>query len=143
MDKSQDPPHVPMDTSSIVLTPVLGQTPATVSFDTDTLIAAHQGAAWKISGWPDNITIHHAKGCACYHEYINHLLGDEHGCQSQHVSNSNSTSIKHLSLLPSLTASSQPTLPCSIHHLSSIIHHQWQLLILSLLNHHLDFPDIQ
>ena len=28
----------------------------------------------KISGWPDNITIHHAKGCACCHEYINHLL---------------------------------------------------------------------
>ena len=29
----------------------------------------------KISGWPENITIHHAKGCACCHEYINHLLG--------------------------------------------------------------------
>ena len=32
------------------------------------------GAAWKISGWLENITIHHAKGCACCHEYINHLL---------------------------------------------------------------------
>ena len=74
MDKSQNPPHVPMDTSSTVLTQVLGQTPATVSLDTDTLIAARQGAAWKISGWPENIAIHHAKGCACYHEYINHLL---------------------------------------------------------------------
>ena len=47
----------------------------TVSFDTDALIAAHQGAAWKISGWPDNIAIHHTKGCACCHGYINHLLG--------------------------------------------------------------------
>ena len=47
----------------------------TVSLDTDALIAAHQGAAWKISGWPENIAIHHAKGCACCHEYINHLLG--------------------------------------------------------------------
>ena len=46
-----------------------------VSFDTNTLIAACQSAAWKISRWPDNITIHHAKGCACCHEYINHLLG--------------------------------------------------------------------
>ena len=46
----------------------------TVSLDTDALIAAHQGAAWKISGWPENITIHHAKGCACCHQYINHLL---------------------------------------------------------------------
>ena len=45
-----------------------------VSLDTDTLIAACQGAAWKISGWPENIAIHHAKGCACCHEYINHLL---------------------------------------------------------------------
>ena len=74
MDKSQNPPHVPMDTSSTVLTQVLGQTPAMVSLDTDTLIAARQGAAWKISGWPENIAIHHAKGCACCHEYINHLL---------------------------------------------------------------------
>ena len=47
----------------------------TVSFDTDTLIAACQSAAWKISGWPDNIAIHHAKGYACCHKYINHLLG--------------------------------------------------------------------
>ena len=46
-----------------------------VSFDTDPLIAACQSAAWKISGWPDNIAIHHTKGCACRHEYINHLLG--------------------------------------------------------------------
>ena len=46
-----------------------------VSLDTDTLIAARQGAAWKISGWPENIAIHHAKGCACCHKYINHLLG--------------------------------------------------------------------
>ena len=46
-----------------------------VSLDTDALIAARQGAAWKISGWPENIAIHHAKGCACCHEYINHLLG--------------------------------------------------------------------
>ena len=75
MDKSQNPPLVPMDTMSTVPTQVSGQTPATVSLDTDTLIAAHQGAAWKISGWPENITIHHAKGCACCHEYINHLLG--------------------------------------------------------------------
>ena len=30
--------------------------------------------SWKISGWPDNIAIHHAKGCVCCHEYINHLL---------------------------------------------------------------------
>ena len=64
-----------MDTSSTILTQVLGQTSMTVSLDTNTLIAAHQGAAWKISGWPENITIHHAKGCACCHEYINHLLG--------------------------------------------------------------------
>ena len=64
-----------MDTSSTVLTQVLGQTSATVSLDTDTLIAARQGAAWKISGWPENIAIHHAKGCACCHEYIIHLLG--------------------------------------------------------------------
>ena len=69
---------------------------------------------------------------------------DEHGCRSQHVFNSNSASIKHLLLLPSPTASSQPTLPHSIHHLLSIIHHQWQLLILSLLkSHHLNFPNIQ
>ena len=58
-----------MDTSSVI------PTPATVSFDTDTLIAACQSAAWKISGWLDNIAIHHAKGCACCHKYINHLLG--------------------------------------------------------------------
>ena len=68
---------------------------------------------------------------------------DEHGCRSQHVSNSNYASVKHLSLLPSPTASSQPTLPRSIHHLSSITHHQWQLPILSLLNYRLDFLDIQ
>ena len=47
----------------------------TVSLDTDTLIAARQGAAWKISGWPENIAIHHAKGCACCHKYINHAKG--------------------------------------------------------------------
>ena len=64
-----------MDTSSTVPTQVSGQTSVTVSLDTDTLIAARQGAAWKISGWPENIAIHHAKGCACCHEYINHLLG--------------------------------------------------------------------
>ena len=63
-----------MVTMSTILTQVSGQTPVTVSLDTDALIAAHQGAAWKISGWPENITIHHAKGCACCHEYINHLL---------------------------------------------------------------------
>ena len=63
-----------MDTSSIVLTQVSGQTSAMVSLDTDALIAASQGAAWKISGWPENFAIHHAKGCACCHEYINHLL---------------------------------------------------------------------
>ena len=74
MDKSQNPPHVPMDTSSTVPTQVLGQTSTAVSLDTNTLIAAHQGAAWKISGWPENIAIHYAKGCACCHEYINHLL---------------------------------------------------------------------
>ena len=63
-----------MDISSVIPTPVLGQTSMTVSLDIDTLIAAHQGAAWKISGWPDNIAIHNAKGCACCHKYINHLL---------------------------------------------------------------------
>ena len=68
MDKSQNPPHVPMDTSSVIPTPVLGQTSATVSLDTNALIAARLGAAWKISGWPENIAIHHAKGCACCHE---------------------------------------------------------------------------
>ena len=45
MDKSQNPPHVLMDTSSVVLTPVLGQAPATVSFDTNALIAVHQSGA--------------------------------------------------------------------------------------------------
>ena len=75
MDKPQNPPLVPMDTMSTILTQVLGQTSAMVSLDTNTLIAACQGAAWKISGWPENIAIHHAKGCACCHEYINHLLG--------------------------------------------------------------------
>ena len=75
MDKFQNPPHVPMDTMSTVLTQVSGRTPTTVSLDTDALIAACQGAAWKISGWPENIAIHYAKGCACFHEYINHLLG--------------------------------------------------------------------
>ena len=74
MDKPQNPPHIPMDVSNIIPTPVLGQTSATVSLDTNALIAAHQGAAWKISGWPENIAIHHAKGCACCHKYINHLL---------------------------------------------------------------------
>ena len=63
-----------MDTSSIIPTQVLGQTSATVSLDTNTLIAACQGAAWNISGSPENIAIHHAKGCACCHKYINHLL---------------------------------------------------------------------
>ena len=46
-----------------------------VSLDTNALIATCQGAAWKISGWLKNIAIHHTKGCACCHEYINHLLG--------------------------------------------------------------------
>ena len=64
-----------MDTMSTVLTLVLGQTTTMVSLDTDTLIAARQGSAWKISGWPENIAIHHTKGCTCCHEYINHLLG--------------------------------------------------------------------
>ena len=64
-----------MDTMSVIPTQVSGQITAMVSLDTDTLIATRQGAAWKISGWPENITIHHAKGCACCHEYINHLLG--------------------------------------------------------------------
>ena len=63
-----------MDTNPTIPTQVLGQTSVMVSLDTDALIAAHQGAAWKISGWPENIAIHHAKGCACCHEYINHLL---------------------------------------------------------------------
>ena len=75
MDKYQNPPFILMDTMSTVLAQVSGQTSAMVSLDTDTGIAAHQGAAWKISGWPENIAIHHAKGCACCHEYINHLLG--------------------------------------------------------------------
>ena len=74
MDKSQNPPHIPMDTMSTVPTQVSGQTPGTVSLDTNALIAAHQGAAWKIHGWPENIAIYHAKKCACCHEYINHLL---------------------------------------------------------------------
>ena len=74
MDKSQNPPLVPMDTMPTILTQVSGQTTVTVSLDTDALIAARQGAAWKISGWPENIAIHHTKGCACCHEYINHLL---------------------------------------------------------------------
>ena len=74
MDQSQNPLHIQMDTSSAVPIPVSGQTSAMVSFDTNTLIAACQGAAWKISGWTDHITIHHTKGCACCHEYINHLL---------------------------------------------------------------------
>ena len=52
--------------------------------------------------------------------YPQAIPDDEHGCQSQHISNSNSASIKHLSLLPSPTASSQPTLPRSIHHSSSM-----------------------
>ena len=64
-----------MDTMSTVPTQVSGQTTVMVSLDTDALIAARQGAAWKISGWPENIAIHHAKGCTCCHEYINHLLG--------------------------------------------------------------------
>ena len=63
-----------MDVSNIVPTPVSGQTSAMVSLDTDALIAARQGAAWKISGWPENIAIHHTKWCACCHKYINHLL---------------------------------------------------------------------
>ena len=75
MDKSQNPPHVLIDTSSTIPTQVSGQTFTMVSLDTDALIAACQGAAWKMSGWPENIAIHHAKGCACCHEYINHLLG--------------------------------------------------------------------
>ena len=74
MDKPQNPPFVPMDTMSTVPTLVSEQTPPMVSLDTNALIAAHQGAAWKISGWPENVAIHHAKGCACCHEYINHLL---------------------------------------------------------------------
>ena len=74
MDKPQNPPFVLMDTMSTILTQVLGQTSVMVSLDTDALIAARQGAAWKISGWPENIAIHHAKKCACCHEYINHLL---------------------------------------------------------------------
>ena len=74
MDKPQNLPHIPMDVSNIIPTLVSGQTSVTVSLDTDTLIAARQGAAWKISGWLENIAIHHAKGCACCHEYINHLL---------------------------------------------------------------------
>ena len=64
-----------MDICSVIPTLVLGQTSAMVSLNTNVLIAAHQGAAWKISGWSENIAIHHAKGCACCHEYINHLLG--------------------------------------------------------------------
>ena len=63
-----------MDISTVVLTPVSGQTSVMASLDTNALIAARQGAAWKISGWPENITIHHTKGCACCHKYINHLL---------------------------------------------------------------------
>ena len=69
------PPHILMDTMSTILTQVSGQTTVMVSLDTNALIAARQGAAWKISGWLENIAIHHTKGCACCHEYINHLLG--------------------------------------------------------------------
>ena len=101
MDNSQKPPHVQMDTSSVVLTPVLGQTSVTVSFDTNTLIAAHQIAAWKISRWPDNIAIHHTKGCACCHEYINHLLGAQ--------------SLRQINLLcPDVENTVQSTWPTSI-----------------------------
>ena len=75
MDKSQNPSLILMDTMSTILTQVSGQTSMMVSLDTNALIAARQGAAWKISGWPENIAIHHAKGCARCHEYINHLLG--------------------------------------------------------------------
>ena len=75
MDKSQNPPTHPDGHYVHRSDTVLGQTPATVSLDTDTLIATCQGAAWKISGWLKNIAIHHAKGCPCCHEYINHLLG--------------------------------------------------------------------
>ena len=74
MDKSQNPPLILMDTMSTIPTQVSGQTTMTVSLDTDALIAARQGAAWKISGWPENIAIHHTKGCTCCYEYINHLL---------------------------------------------------------------------
>ena len=74
MDKSQNPPHVPMDTSSIVPIQVSGQTSTTVSLDTNALIAACQVAAWKFSGWPENIVIHHTKECACCHKYIDRLL---------------------------------------------------------------------
>jgi hypothetical protein len=45
---------------------------------------------------------------------------DEHGCRSQHVSNSNSASVKTSFTLPSPTASTQPSLPRSIHHPSSM-----------------------
>ena len=50
-------------------------TPTTVSYDTDALIAAQQGAAWKISGLVGNVATHHTRGCTCCHEYINHLIG--------------------------------------------------------------------
>ena len=43
---------------------------------------------------------------------LNRLTNDKHGCWSQHVSNSDSASIKHLLLLPSPTASS--TLSCDM-----------------------------
>ena len=71
-------------------------------------------------------------------------LSDKHGCWSWHISNFNSASIKHPLLLLSPTASSQPTLPHSIHHLSSIIHYQWQIPTSSLLNSpSLNFPNTQ
>ena len=53
------------------------------------------------------------------------LLTDRHGCRSWHVSNSNSTSVKHLLLLPSphslITANPTMLNPSSIiHHSSSM-----------------------
>ena len=72
--KKMDAPHnIQMDVTSTTQAPVPGQTPAMVSLDTNALIAAHQGVAWKINRWTDNIAIYHTKGCACCHKYINHL----------------------------------------------------------------------
>ena len=96
---------------------------------------------------PDDVPVNMTGVPPDFHEstdIFSKTCTDKHGCRSQHLSNCNSASVKHLLLLPSPTASSQPTPPCSIHHLSSIIHHQWQLLISSLLKSHcLDFLDIQ
>ena len=62
-----------------VPTQVLGQTSETVSLDTDALIAACQGAAWKIHGWPENIAIHHVLWISHIFHYVCTLSGPSSG----------------------------------------------------------------